>query len=67
MSKELIMYDYNGPVLSWGTVIASHWEASTMASSKEKALNNLAYRYKVQNGFTRDYKIELCPDKIVVH
>ena len=39
-------YTYDGPVLEFDTLVASHWKGETMAPSKQKARSNLAYQFK---------------------
>jgi hypothetical protein len=39
-------YNYEGPVVAFGKVIANRWRAETIATSRTKALNNLAYKFK---------------------
>lgn len=46
MSKKST-WIYKGAVLdSFGNVINQYWKAETIATSAEKAINNLAYRYR---------------------
>lgn len=39
-------YNYEGPVVAFGKVIANKWKGETVATSRAKALNNLAYQFK---------------------
>lgn len=47
-SNGAYRYEYSGPVMDAdsGEVYAYGWKASTVASSDEKALSNLMYRFK---------------------
>lgn len=54
-----ITYSYDGPVYHFGKIVCEHWKASTIAVSKEKALSNMAYRYKLANGLVSSAKINL--------
>lgn len=56
-------YIYDGPVMRFDMCIQERWKASTMASSEAKARNNLAYRYKKENGYMPNCKIIL-PGKL---
>lgn len=58
-------YSYDGPVMEFGRIIANRWQATTSATSEKKALNNLAYRFKMQNNKIPSAKIKL-PGKLVV-
>lgn len=39
-------YNYKGPVVAFGKVIANNWSGETIATSRSKALNNLAHKFK---------------------
>ena len=58
-------YTYDGPVMAFGTCIATRWTASTYAISESKARSNLTYRFKKQFNKTPNTKISL-PGKIVM-
>lgn len=58
-------YSYDGPVMEFGRCIANRWQATTSATSENKARSNLAYRFKMQNNKIPSAKITL-PGKIVV-
>lgn len=58
------VYAYNGPVNYFDRQIDKQYVAVTTASSEKEARNNLAYRYKMQNGFERNSRISL-PGKIL--
>ena len=59
-------YYYNGPVFAFERIVANRWEARTRAVSKEKALCNLAYQFKVQTNRTANTKITLLEKFILV-
>lgn len=56
-------YLYDGPVMEFETCIASHWQASTFAVSKNKAKSNFSYQFKKKNNRIPSAKISL-PGKI---
>lgn len=56
-------YIYDGPVMEFDTCIDQCWHAVTYAPTEKKALSNLAYRYKKENGRAANAKITL-PGKI---
>jgi hypothetical protein len=58
-------YFYNGPVLEFDKIIASHWIGSTQASSEKKARCNLAYQFKMENGKVARSKITI-PGKLII-
>lgn len=58
-------YCYEGPVLEFDRVMASKWKSRTRAVSKEKALCNFAYQFKVQHNKIVNAKITL-PGKITM-
>lgn len=53
------LYSYSGPVMKFDTCISRNWTAQTYAETKSKARSNLAYRYKKENGYTRNTAIKL--------
>lgn len=57
-------YQYDGPVMQFEDCVQPRWKASTVASTEAKAKNNLAYRYKKENGLTPNTKITL-PGKLI--
>ena len=59
------LYLYEGPVTSFGEVVARKWRASTYAMSDRKAKSNLAYKYRKQRGLLATSKIEL-PGEIIM-
>lgn len=52
-------YTYDGPVMEFDRCVASHWKASTYATSEKKARSNLTYQYKKECGKTPNTKITL--------
>lgn len=59
------LYYYNGPVLEFNKIIASHWSASTRAHSEKKARSNLAYQFKMEYGREAQSKITV-PGKLTI-
>lgn len=57
-------YFYDGPVKEFERCIMDRWQASTCAVSKEKAISNLIFRFKMEHGKTAYAKISL-PGKII--
>lgn len=53
------LYLYEGPVTAFGKMITNRWKSSTYAVSDKKAKSNLMYKYKKQNNYTANAKIEL--------
>lgn len=39
-------YVYDGPVMEFDRLVASHWKGETYAKSPAKAKSNLAYQFK---------------------
>jgi len=39
-------YTYEGPVVAFGKVVSNKWKGETVATSRSKALSNLAYQFK---------------------
>lgn len=56
-------YEYDGPVLEFGNLVANHWRGETMAPSEKKARSNLAYQFKKKNNRIASVKVTL-PGKI---
>lgn len=56
-------YIYEGPVMYFDDCIVRKWKAETVAVSEKKARSNLAYKWKVENGYSRNAMIRL-PGKI---
>ena len=60
-------YFYDGPVQDGeGGTYAWRWKASTVAVSDRKALNNLSYRFKKENGIFMGARVVLVPGKLVI-
>ena len=49
-------YIYEGPVMYFDDCVVRKWKAETVAVSEKKAKSNLAYKWKVENGYSRKYK-----------
>ena len=64
--QELKRYSYKGPVCEFDRCIAHMWTAETSATSKRKALSNLAFRFKRDNKKIKTAKITLDPSKLTV-
>jgi len=56
---DKVKYCYDGPVFRFDKVYQERLVAFCMAVSVKEALNNIAFRYKKQNGFAPGAKIEL--------
>ena len=52
-------YTYAGPVMEFSNLLMTKWEASTYASSKEKAKSNLTYQFKKKFNRLPNAKITL--------
>jgi hypothetical protein len=63
---EVKRYSYKGSVCEFGRCIANIWTAETTATSKKKALSNLAFQFKRDNNKIKTAKITLDPSKLVV-
>lgn len=59
MNKETQIYEYTGAVKNFDTIIAHKWKASTSAPTEKKAISNIIYQYKRQQGLTPSAKISL--------
>lgn len=57
------LYLYNGPVMAFDKVISCSWQASTYASTPQKAKSNLSYRFKKEHNLIPNAKIKL-PNKV---
>lgn len=49
MSGELHKFIYDGPVMTFNTMVTDHWRGETMAPTESKARSNLTYQFKKQN------------------
>jgi hypothetical protein len=56
-------YVYEGPVMYFTDCIRRKWRGETLAVSEAKARSNLAYKWKMQNGYAAGANISL-PGKI---
>ena len=56
-------YIYEGPVMYFDDYIVRKWKGETLAVSEKKARSNLAYKWKMENGYSRNAMIKL-PGKI---
>ncbi len=63
MPQKKSKYRYHGPVYSFEHYICD-WDGETWAQSEAKALANLAYRYKTNNGLAPGTKIILSADHL---
>ena len=52
-------YKFSGSVLEFDRIIANNFTATTMAVSKEKAMSNIIYRFKMDNNKSPKCKIKL--------
>jgi hypothetical protein len=52
-------YEYIGFITSFGKIICNKWQGETQAVSPKKALINLSFRFKKENGLGINSKIEL--------
>ena len=64
--KTLNVYEYQGPVMSFGRVIKDDWTSVTTAVSEKKARNNLTYQYKKIYGRSVASSIDLPGDITIV-
>ena len=58
-------YKYEGPVTSFGRVLAWNWKGETIAESAAKAKSNLSFQFKKANNLVHGSRIEL-PGKLIV-
>lgn len=52
-------YYYEGPVMVFDKCVASKWQATTFATSEQKAKNNMIYQYKQRNNLSPNTKVSL--------
>jgi hypothetical protein len=57
------LYFYDGPVMTFNTLIANRWNGTTYAATEKAARNNLTFRFKTETGRTAGANIAL-PGKI---
>lgn len=55
---------YEGPVTSFGKLIANNWHGETWAVSEAKALSNLSYQFKTETNRVAGTRIELSADHL---
>jgi len=58
-------YKYRGSVYIFNKCVSSYWEATTYATSKQKALSNLKFRFKKILGKVAQVKVYL-PGEITI-
>lgn len=61
MTQKKTFYKYKGPVFRFEHVVINKWEAVTEAVSPQQALNNLAYRAKMELNLSCKAKLTLDP------
>lgn len=54
-----MIWHYRGPVWRFEQVVCPTFEAYTTAPTLGKALSNIAYKYKEENGLAPTAKVEL--------
>lgn len=59
IAQKKIAYRYKGPVYRFEHIVINKWEAVTMAVSPEQALNNLAFRAKLELKYDKQSKLTL--------
>ena len=57
------VYRYKGPVFQFDRLVANEWTGETMAVSPEKALANLSYQFKKNNGLLPTARVTLSKEK----
>lgn len=60
-----IKYEYDGPVRSFDKFLDGRWVAETVAPNEARARANLMYRWKCENGYSPNLKIDL-PGKFTI-
>ena len=56
-------FEYDGPVLEFGRLVANRWRGETMAPTARKAKSNISFQYKRANNRNPGVKVSL-PGKI---
>lgn len=51
-------YIFKGAVFSYGKILSSNWQAKTRAPSYRRAISNLKYRFRSENGYKIDTPID---------
>lgn len=54
-------YTYSGPVWIFNNLVANKFQATTVAPSREKALSNLKYQFKMLNNYVASARVTLDP------
>ena len=57
-------YVYCGVVMSYGKILAENWYCTTYASSKERAISNIKYRFRKQYGYVDNMPLGIDIDKV---
>ena len=57
------VYRYKGPVFQFDRLVANEWTGETMAVSPEKAIANLSYQFKKNNGLLPTARVTLSKEK----
>lgn len=52
-------YSYTGPVRVYDKIVEHNYKGDTMAFTPQKALSNLAWRFKQDNNYSDLVKVEL--------
>lgn len=52
-------YYYEGPVMVFDKCVAYKWQATTFATSEQKAKSNMIYQYKQRNNLSPNTKVSL--------
>lgn len=52
-------YVYDGPIIAFDNCIQKRWKGSTYAVSAAQAANNLAFRFKKENGMLPSAKVSV--------
>ena len=58
-------YLYDGPVRSFEKFLDERWVAVTIAPTEARARSNLKYRWKCENGYSPNLKIDL-PGRLIL-
>lgn len=59
MPQKKSKFSYDGPVTTFGKLIAERWAATTWAPTEKRALANLSYRFKTEYNLSPGTRIEL--------
>lgn len=55
----MAVYRYEGPVWKYDRLVADIWKAETTAPTKRKAISNFKYRFKKEEGYSREVPVVL--------